>query len=123
MPYFDNEKTVYSSASLSQAKLDAINAGVERFDASPSALASFQQNYEPSGNLQIPMLLSDERDPTVPGFNQASYQAAVTAKGAEGFLGQREVPAYGHCASTPDQIGTALSDLILWGQNGVKPTP
>jgi pimeloyl-ACP methyl ester carboxylesterase len=123
-PYFDNESTVYSSASLPQDELDAINAAVGRFEASPSALASFEQNYEPSGDLRIPMLmLSDERDPTVPGFNQSSYLAAVTAKGAEAFLVQQEVPGYGHCAFTPDQIGTALNELILWGEHGIKPTP
>lgn len=124
MPYFDNESTTYSSASLPQATLDAINAAVGRFDASPSALASMEQNYEPSGDLRIPMLMiSDQRDPTVPGFNQSSYLDAVTAKGAEGLLVQREVPAYGHCVFTPDQIGTALSDLILWGEYGIKPAP
>jgi len=123
-PYFDNESTVYSSASLPAPVLQAINASVKRFDASPAALAAFEQNYEPSGDLRIPMvMLSDERDPVVPGFNQSSYLDAVTQNGAEDLLVQRVVPAYGHCVFTPTEIATAFSDLVQWAEYGIKPTP
>ncbi len=123
-PYFDNETTVYSSASLPPAVMQAINAAVGRFDASPSALAALEHNYEPSGDLRIPMLmLSDARDPVVPGFNQASYLAAVTAQGAADLLVQRQVPAYGHCVFTPQELGAAISDVVTWGEYGIKPAP
>ena len=123
-PYFDNRSTNYSSALLPAPLLEAINAGVARFDASPSALQAFDHNYEPSGDLQVPMLmLSDARDPVVPGFNQASYSAAVAAGGAADLLVQRQVPAYGHCVFTPVQIGSAFSDLVLWVELGIKPAP
>ncbi len=123
-PYFDNRSTNYSSAFLPGALLQAINAGVGRFDASPSALASFDHNYAPSGDLRIPMLmLSDARDPVVPGFNQASYLSAVLANGAANLLVQRQVPVYGHCVFTPAELGTAFTDLVLWVEYGIKPTP
>jgi pimeloyl-ACP methyl ester carboxylesterase len=123
-PYFDNASTVYTSASLPPTVMQAINAAVGRFDASPSALESMDHNYAPSGDLQIPMLmLSDQRDPVVPGFNQSSYLAAVTGRGDADLLVQRQVPAYGHCAFTPGEIGTAFSDLVAWTEYGVKPTP
>ena len=123
-PYFDNRTTTYSSTTLPALTLQAINAGIERFDASPSALQAFDHNYDPTGDLRIPMLmLSDARDPVVPGFNQTSYAAAVAASGAADFLVQREVPAFGHCIFTPAQIGGAFSDLVLWVQFGIKPTP
>jgi len=123
-PYFDNTSTVYSSASLPATVTQAINAAVERFGASPSALESMYHNYAPSGDLQIPMLmLSDQRDPVVPGFNQTSYLSAVTDRGATDLLVQRRVPAYGHCAFTPEQIGTAFSDLVAWTEYGIKPEP
>ena len=123
-PYFDNRTTTYSSALLPASLLFAINAGVERFAASPSALQALDHNYQPSGDLRIPMLMiSDERDPVVPGFNQASYLAAVLANGAGNFLVQRRVPTYGHADFTPAELVTAFSDLVLWVRYGIKPTP
>ena len=123
-PYFDNRSTNYSSATLPAPLLQAINAGIDRFDASPSALQAFEHNYDPSGDLRLPMLmLSDARDPVVPGFNQVSYAAAVAANGAADFLVQRQVQAFGHCVFTPAQLGSAFSDLVLWVQFGIKPTP
>ena len=123
-PFFDNRSTIYSSATLPAPLLQAINAGIERFDASPSAVQAFDHNYDPSGDLRIPMLmLSDARDPEVPGFNQAAYAAAVASTGSADFLVQRQVPAYGHCVFTPAQLATAFSDLVLWVNFGIKPTP
>jgi pimeloyl-ACP methyl ester carboxylesterase len=123
-PAFDNRSTTYSSTTLPALLLQAINAGVERFDASPSALRAFDHNYDPSGELRLPMLmLSDARDPVVPGFNQTSYAAAVAANGAADLLVQRQVPAYGHCVFTPDELVFAFSDLVKWVQFGIKPTP
>jgi pimeloyl-ACP methyl ester carboxylesterase len=123
-PYFDNRSTSYSSATLPSALLAAVNAGVERFDASPSALQAFDHNYTPTGDLRIPLLmLSNARDPVVPGFNQTTYGAAVAATGAADLLVQREVPVFGHCVFTPQQLGSAFSDLVLWVQLGIKPTP
>jgi pimeloyl-ACP methyl ester carboxylesterase len=123
-PYFDNQNTVYSSAFLPAVLLQAVNAGVRRFSASPAALASFDHNYTPSGDLRMPMvMLSNARDPVIPGFNQASYLAAVTANGASNLLVQRQVNVYGHCVFTPTEIGTAFTDLVLWVRFGIKPTP
>jgi pimeloyl-ACP methyl ester carboxylesterase len=123
-PYFDNQNTVYSSAVLPAPLLQAVNAGVQRFSASPAALNSFDHNYTPSGDLRMPMLmLSNARDPVVPAFNQVSYLAAVTANGASNLLVQRQVDVYGHCLFTPEETGTAFTDLVLWVQFGLEPTP
>lgn len=55
--------------------------------------------------------------------DQASYLTAVTAAGSSHLLVQRQVDAYGHCEFTPDDIGTAFTDLVLWVQFGIKPGP
>ncbi len=124
LAYFDNQSTSYSSGLLPAPLLQAINAGVQRFSASPAALASLDHNYTPSGDLRMPMvMLSNVRDPVVPGFNQASYLAAVTAAGSSNLLVQREVNAYGHCTFTPGEIATAFTDLVLWVQFGSRPGP
>lgn len=123
-PYFENRKTRYSSALLPAPLLEALNAGVGRFKASPSAREALEREYDPSGKLRNPMLmLSDARDPVVPGFNQASYAAAVADKGTEDLLVQRQVDAYGHCVFTPAELGAAFSDLVLWVELGIKPLP
>src|SRR5262245_5617071 len=81
-PYFDNRRTVYTGA-LPQVALDIINATVQRFDASPSALQYLDRNYEPSGDLRIPMLmLSIARDPEVPRLHPLAYLSAVGATGS-----------------------------------------
>jgi hypothetical protein len=69
------------------------------------------------------LMLSDVRDPVVPGFNQTSYAAAVAANGAADLLVQRQVPAFGHCVFTPAELVSAFSDLVRWVQFGIKPTP
>ena len=66
--FFDNSDTQYTGA-LPPELLQVINAGVERFAASPSALNYLEHFYNPSGVLRIPMLtLATSRDAVVPGF-------------------------------------------------------
>jgi pimeloyl-ACP methyl ester carboxylesterase len=121
-PFFDNRRTVYTGA-LPQAALDIINATVERFDASPSALQYLDRNYEPSGDLRIPMLmLSTSRDPEVPRLHPLAYLNAVAATGSSDLLVQREINRYGHCNFTPEELGAAFTDLVRWVELGIKPT-
>jgi pimeloyl-ACP methyl ester carboxylesterase len=121
--YFDNQDVQYTGA-LPALLLAAINATVERFDASPSALNYLNQYYEPSGALQIPMLmLSTSRDPVAPGFHQTLYRNLVAASGDPDLLVQRTIDRYGHCVFEPAEIATALTDLVLWVEFGIKPTP
>ncbi len=106
------------------ALLQAINAGVQRFDASPSALEYLDHNYDPCGELRIPVLmLSTSRDPVVPGFNQTSYRDAAASAGSSNLLVQREVNRYGHCIFTPAELNTAFRDLVVWVEFGIKPAP
>lgn len=123
-PYFDNQHTVYSGTALAPKVAQNINAGVQRFHASSDVLHELDRNYTPSGQLQVPMLmLSVARDPVVPGFNQKFYQEEVAEERDLGRLVQQEVPGYGHCTFTPEQLGAAFTDLILWVEQGIKPTP
>src|SRR6266567_8632223 len=108
--FFDNSSTQYAGA-LPPEQLQAINADVQRFAASPSALTYLQHFYKPSGALRIPMLtLATSRDPVVPAFHQISYRDAVTAAGASDFLVQREIERYGHLTFTSEELGQAFYD-------------
>jgi hypothetical protein len=124
MPYFDNRNVNYTSGVLPAPLLTAINAYVGRFDAAPSALNYMDKYYKPSGDLRIPMvMLSTSRDPIIPGFHQTSYLNLVTASGNSSLLLQRSINRYGHCNFTPEELGTAFTDLVLWAEFGIMPAP
>ena len=121
--YFDNRDVQYTGA-LPPALLAGINATVERFDASPAALNYLEHNYQPSGALQVPMLmLSTALDPVLPGLHQTLYRDLVAASGDSPLLVQRTIDRYGHCVFTPTEIATAFTDLVTWVEFGIKPTP
>jgi pimeloyl-ACP methyl ester carboxylesterase len=120
---FDNTLTTYSGA-LPPTSLAAINTGVDRYAATPDALAYIEQYYEPTGELQIPLLtLHNVRDPVAPLFHEVQLAALVDAAGASQQLVQRTVNRYGHCAITTDETLAAFADLVGWGTTGVQPLP
>ena len=122
-PFFDNTATAYTG-SLPPAVLAAVNAGVVRYAADPSALNYLDHYYEPSGDIQVPTLtLRTSRDPTLPGFNQVAFGATVAAAGQSDLLVQRTVDRYGHCNFQPGELAQAFSDLVLWAEHGIKPAP
>jgi pimeloyl-ACP methyl ester carboxylesterase len=126
-PFFDNSDTQYTG-NLPPATLLAINAGVERFSASPAGLNYVDHNYTPTGELHAPALtISTFRDPLAPGFNAAAYGATVAAAGGADWLVQRQVAGmnagYGHCTFTPQELGKAFTDLVVWAEFGIKPAP
>ena len=122
-PYFDNQDVQYTGA-LSAPVLAAINANVGRFRAAPSALNYLDHYYQPSGALQIPMLmLSTSRDPVIPGFHQISYRNLVVASGDADLLVQRQIDRYGHCNFEPGELAKAFTDLVGWVEFGIKPAP
>jgi hypothetical protein len=125
--YFDNSATEYTGA-LPAETLAFINANVQRFSGSPAGRNSIEHNYTPTGDLRIPALtLSTFRDPIIPGFHRTIYGQEVAAMGNADLLVQRSVPGYtggyGHCTFTPQELTQAFSDLVVWGEYGVKPTP
>lgn len=120
---FDNHDTRYTG-DLPPALLAAINAGVARFEASPSASAYLDQYYEPSGELLIPMLsLSTSRDPVVPALHQLAYRNAVGSVGNTELMVERIIDRYGHCTFTPGELASAFEDLVLWVELGITPQP
>lgn len=127
---FDNSSTVYSCPLLPQELLDAINAGVDRFETTPDAAEYLEHYYEPTGKVQIPIFtLHTDKDPVVPYFHEDLYKQRVAAAGRSDYLAQRVIDQYGHCkfgadsdASTAEAV-KAFQDLVNWVENGVKPTP
>jgi len=121
---FDNSRTTYSSALVPPFLYNYgdLNAGANRFTATPDAVAWLEHNYEPTGNLQIPMLTFHKtRDRLVPYRHEAAYKAIVDAAGASANLVQRSQDAFGHCDFNAADILSNFQDLVRWVDTGVKP--
>jgi pimeloyl-ACP methyl ester carboxylesterase len=118
---FDNSQTTYGSALYPAAYYAGVNAGVARYQATDDALAWLEHNYEPTGNLQIPMItVHKTRDRLVPYRHEAAYKARVEAAGASANLIQRSDDSFGHCDFGVPQMLTNFQDLVRW-VDGVKP--
>ena len=113
IPY-DNTGFVYSG-SCNDA---ALNAGVERFAASPDAVEYLETYYDPNGQLQVPFLtLHTIGDPVVPFFHETLYATKVSAAGASDHLVQQSVNSYGHCNFKVAEIMNSFDALANWVAN------
>lgn len=113
-----NLDTQYSG-SLDDA---ALNAGVQRYEATPDAANYLEHWYQPDGRLAIPVVtLHTTRDGAVPFFHEAAYAAVVAAAGRSDMLLQRSVDGFGHCAFTVAAQVSAFVALRSWVETGVKP--
>jgi hypothetical protein len=112
MPY-DNQSTVYFSPLVDNV---ALNAGVERVQADPRAQSYMRRYYQPTGELQRPMVtLHNALDPAVPFQHEVLYSGLVAAAGRSSFLTVNPVPpaaTYGHCAFTAGEVGLAFQYLV-----------
>lgn len=125
---FDNADTEYTGPSLPAEVLVAVNAGAERFEATPDALKYLEHFYRPTGSLGIPVLTLHNRwDPVVPAFHEDLYRETVATAGKEALLAQRTVDIYGHCmfGETPEEgvevMAQAFLDLAEWVCQGTVP--
>jgi pimeloyl-ACP methyl ester carboxylesterase len=115
-----NTNTVY----MGSMDDDALNADVQRYEATPDAANYLDHWYQPSGKLAVPVVtLHTTRDGAVPFFHEVAYAGLVSATGRSDMLLQLPVDAFGHCAFTiPEQVGAFLA-LKTWVETGLKPTP
>jgi len=121
---FDNSNTVYTSFVLPLPLMNVINTSIERYSATPDAAAWLQNNYQPTGQLRIPMLTLHNRfDPLVPFGHEAAYQQATTNAGFSANLRQRAVNNYGHCNFGAALTATTVQDLVNWVTTGVPAAP
>ncbi len=119
---FDNANTVYNSAVFPDAYYAAANQNVMRSTATPDGLAWLANNYEPTGDLRIPMItLHKQRDRLVPFRHEAAYLARVAAAGKTANLVQRSRDSYGHCDLELTDMMQSFNDLVSWANTGVKP--
>lgn len=119
---FDNNATIYHSPLFPDAFNGEVNSSIRRYTATHDALAWLDNNYEPTGNLQIPMITFHKtRDRLVPYRHEAAYLERVKAAGATASLLQRSQDAFGHCNLGVPEILNNFSDLVNWVNTGIKP--
>jgi len=95
---------------------------VGRFTATPDALAWLANNYEPTGDLRIPMItFHKKRDRLVPFRHEGAYKSLVDAAGESGNLLQRNKDEFGHCERDVADVMKDFNDLVSWVNTGVKP--
>jgi hypothetical protein len=119
---FDNQSAVYHSPLFPDAFNTFLNASISRYTATDGALAWLDNNYEPTGNLRIPMITFHKtRDRLVPYRHEAAYLAKVSAAGQTDHLLQRNQDSFGHCDLGVSEILSNFQDLVGWVNTGIKP--
>jgi pimeloyl-ACP methyl ester carboxylesterase len=129
--FFDNSDVVYASGALPPPLVDNVNATVARLSSTPDAQNFIRNNYQPNGQLEVPVLTLHTRfDPVVPELHEGAYHDIVAAAGRLDFLAQRRKEAYGHFGDpvVPEPLDQAdvlngFHDLVTWVDTGVKPAP
>lgn len=118
MPFYDNTEVRFTGS----ADDAALNLGVQRYAAHPSARNEMSRWFTPTGQLNMPVLnLHTRRDPVVPVMALSQFAALVESAGSSHLLLQRTVDRFGHCALTlPEEIA-AINDLATWVRSGVRP--
>ncbi len=107
---FDNHDRIY----LGSANDLLLNLKIERFHASPTALAAIAAHYETSGKLKMPMVtLHTTGDPIIPYWHEPLYTLKTLSAGT--FLKRTNLPvaAYGHCAFTAQDVFAAFDLMVL----------
>jgi len=91
-----------------------LNLLVERAEAEEVGLQYLRDYYEPTGDLEIPLVTAHNLlDPAVPFEHENIYAARVASKGKEDLLAVFPVEGYGHCNFTTDQIQLAFGQLVV----------
>jgi len=99
----------------------ALNAGVERFSADPSAARDLSYDSDITGTVNVPVLTMHAiGDPTAFVEHEAAYRASL---GWRQNLVQTFTTETEHSALSDSEYASALKALATWERTGRKPTP
>jgi pimeloyl-ACP methyl ester carboxylesterase len=104
---------LYAAAGLSlEDDLNALN-NAARISANHASVEYLEQNIIFNGDIHIPVLtMHTEGDGLVSNQNEDAYRDTVSQAGNKRLLRQTFIHRAGHCAFTPAETITALSNLI-----------
>jgi pimeloyl-ACP methyl ester carboxylesterase len=114
VPY-DNQSTIYRGSTNDAA----LNAEVERIESDSRARDYARRFYQPSGNLQRPLVtLHNILDPVAPFRHEVNYSQLVARQRKSAFLSVIPVPRYGHCNFTGQEVFEAFA--LMLHQAGIR---
>ncbi|MGW6919935.1 hypothetical protein ACWGA9_01385 [Streptomyces sp. NPDC054950] len=102
----------------------ALNAGVERFSADPTAVRDLSYDSNLTGKVDIPVLtLHAIDDPTAFVQHEAAYRATLQGAHRAGHLVQTFTEESEHSALSDSEYAGSVFALDRWVRSGKKPTP
>ncbi|MGW1212779.1 DUF6351 family protein [Streptomyces sp. NPDC002499] len=101
----------------------ALNAGVQRFGADPTAVRDLSYDSDLTGKISIPVLTMHAiDDPTAFVEHEAAYRATVEGAGRERYLVQTFTRESEHSALSDSEYANDISALDRWVRTGKRPT-
>ncbi|MFE4454195.1 hypothetical protein [Streptomyces sp. NPDC056796] len=117
---FDNRRVRYSGSHDDAA----LNAGVERFSADPSARRDLSYDSDVTGSVSIPVLtLHAIDDPTAFVEHESAYLDSLRGAHRERHLVQTFTQESEHSGLSGAEYASAVSALSGWVRTGRRPTP
>lgn len=102
----------------------ALNAGVARFSADPTARRDLSYDSDLTGRITLPVLtLHGIDDPQVFVESEAAYRATLRGAGRDGNLVQTFTREAEHSELSRAEYANSLAALDTWVRSGCKPTP
>ncbi|GIJ45918.1 alpha/beta hydrolase [Virgisporangium aliadipatigenens] len=102
----------------------ALNAGVARFAADPTARRDLSYDSDLTGRVSVPVLtLHAIGDPSVFVEHEAAYRATLHAAGRGGNLVQTFTTESEHGELATAEYAASINALDAWVRTGRKPTP
>ncbi|MFG2555481.1 hypothetical protein ACGFWF_36890 [Streptomyces sp. NPDC048581] len=102
---------------------EALNAGVERFAADPTAVRDLSYDSDLTGKVSVPVLtLHAIDDPTAFVEHEAAYRATLRGAGRAGHLVQTFTREREHSELSDAEYAASVAALDTWVRKGKKPT-
>ncbi|MFE6286658.1 hypothetical protein [Streptomyces sp. NPDC057877] len=102
----------------------ALNAGVERFAADPSAVRDLSYDSDLTGRVSIPVLtLHAIDDPTAFVEHEAAYHATLQGARRDQHLVQTFTEEHEHSQLSAAEYAASIAALDRWASTGRKPSP
>ena len=117
---FSNEGVWYSGSHDDKA----LNAGVERFTADPTAVRDLSYDSDLTGKVSIPILTMHAiDDPTAFVEHEAAYRATLEGAHRDRYLVQTFTRESEHSDLSNAEYANSITTLDRWVRTGRKPTP
>ncbi|MFJ9542897.1 hypothetical protein ACIRPX_37405 [Streptomyces sp. NPDC101225] len=117
---FSNQGVRYSGSHDDKA----LNAGVERFSADPTAVRDLSYDSDLTGKVSIPVLtLHAIDDPTAFVEHEAAYRATLAGAHRDRYLVQSFTDEHEHSELSRAEYANSVRALDRWVRTGRRPTP